>query len=355
MDLTDKAAAIRNGEALDRKKVEVFLKEALPGLSGELTIRQFPGGFSNLTYLLSIDDRELVLRRPPFGTKAKSAHDMSREFRILTALHPVFPYCPKPLAYMEDPDVIGCPFYVMERLSGIILRKNLPEGMTLAPARADTLCDRFLDVLAELHRIDYTAVGLENFGKPDGYVMRQVTGWSERYRAARTPDAPDFETVMAWVKEKMPPDAEKPSIIHNDYRLDNIVLDHADHGRIIGVLDWEMATVGDPLMDIGNTLAYWVQSDDPEERREMRNMPTHLPGFPTRAELIRRYAAKSGRAIENFDFYYCFGLFRLAVIIQQIYYRYFHGQTRDKRFAALIFGVHILESAARRVMEGSKC
>lgn len=353
MDFTDKAAAVRKGEALDQSRVESFLKDAIPGLSGNLDIRQFPGGYSNLTYLLNIGGRELVLRRPPFGTKARSAHDMSREFRVLTALHPVFPYCPKPLVYSEDPAVIGCPFYVMERLHGIILRKDLPDAMTVTPLQAEALCDRFLDVLVELHRIDYRTVGLENFGKPDGYILRQVTGWSQRYRAARTQDAPDFETVMAWIKEKMPPEAERPSIIHNDYRLDNIVLDRFNPERIIGVLDWEMAAVGDPLMDLGNTLAYWVERDDPDERKEIRMMPTHLPGFPTRAEMVRRYGEKSGRSSENFDFYYCFGMFRLAVIAQQIYYRYCHGQTKDKRFGMLIFVVHILERAARRVMEAA--
>ena len=354
MDFTDKAAAIRNGESLDRKRVEIFLKDAIPGLSGELDIRQFPGGYSNLTYLLTIGNRELVLRRPPFGTKARSAHDMSREFRVLTALHPVFPYCPKPLAYSEDPALIGCPFYVMERLRGIILRKDLPGGLALTPLQAEKLCDRFLDVLVELHRVDYRAVGLESFGKPDGYIHRQVTGWSDRYRAARTEDAPDFEAVMAWIKEKKPVDTQRPSIIHNDYRLDNIVLDSFNPETIIGVLDWEMAAVGDPLMDLGNTLAYWVERDDPDERKEIRMMPTHLPGFPTRAELIRCYREKSGRSFEDFDFYYCFGMFRLAVIAQQIYYRYFHGQTQDKRFKLLIFVVHILERAARRVVETSK-
>lgn len=354
MDFTDKATSIRNGESLDRKKVESFLKDAIPGLNGELDIRQFPGGYSNLTYLLTIGNREMVLRRPPFGTKAKSAHDMSREFRVLTALYPVFPYCPKPLAYSEDPAVIGCPFYVMERLNGIILRKNLPDGLTLTPPQAGKLCNRFLEVLVELHRIDYKAAGLESFGKPDGYIHRQVTGWSDRYRAARTEDAPDFRAVMAWIKEKMPADAERPSLIHNDYRLDNIVLDRFNPEKIIGVLDWEMAAVGDPLMDLGNTLAYWVEPDDPDERKEIRMTLTHLPGFPTRAELVRRYREKSGRSFETFDFYYCFGMFRLAVIAQQIYYRYFHGQTQDKRFGMLIFVVHILERAAVKVMEGSK-
>jgi aminoglycoside phosphotransferase (APT) family kinase protein len=351
MDLTDQATTIRAGEELDVSRVQAFLKQAIPGLAGSLTIRQFPGGFSNLTYLLRFKNRELVLRRPPFGTKAKTAHDMNREYRILTALRPVFPYCPEPLAYNEDPAVMGCPFYVMERIKGIILRKDLPPDLKLTPDQVRKLFEKVLDVLVELHSIDYKKIGLESFGKPEGYVRRQVEGWSKRYRAARTPDAPDFETVMAWIAEKMPPDTDRPTIVHNDYRLDNMVLDERDPFKIIGVLDWEMATIGDPLMDLGNTLAYWVEKDDPPESHLLRNMPTHMDGALTRKEVAARYAQKTGRSLARIDFYHCFGIFRLAVIAQQIYYRFYHGQTRDARFQTLIHGVRILEQAALRILE----
>ncbi len=350
MDIVDKAADVRDGEELDTAKVEAFLKESIPDLTGQLTIRQFPSGFSNLTYLLTIGGRELVLRRPPFGTKAKTAHDMSREFRILKALRPVFPYCPEPLVYTEGTSIIGCPFYVMERLRGLILRKDLPKGLSYTPEQAKMLCERLLDVLLKLHSIDYKEIGLENFGKPEGYVKRQVVGWSERYRAARTDDAPDCEEVMAWILEKMPPDTGRPAVIHNDYRFDNLVLDEQDHMKIIGVLDWEMATIGNPLMDLGNSLAYWIQRDDPEDMHLMRMMPTTMEGALTREEMVEYYGKKSGLSIENFDFYYCFGLFRLAVIAQQIYYRYYHGQTKDERFKILIFGVQMLDKAARKVV-----
>ncbi len=351
MDFKDTATTIRAGEELDIPKLEAFLKEALPGLEGPLVIRQFPKGYSNLTYLLHFDNREVVLRRPPIGTKAKTAHDMKREYRILTALRPVFPYCPEPLVYTEDEAVMGCPFYLMERLNGIILRKELPPDLVFTPDQARRLFERFLDVLVELHSIDYKKIGLENFGKPEGYVRRQVEGWSNRYRAARTPDAPDFETVMAWIAEKMPPDTDRPTIVHNDYRLDNMVLDEKDPFKIIGVLDWEMATIGDPLMDLGNTLAYWVEKDDPPESHLLRNMPTHIEGALTRKEVVARYAQKTGRSLTQVDFYHCFGIFRLAVIAQQIYYRFYHGQTKDARFQALIHGVRILEQAALRILE----
>ena len=351
MDLIDGAASVREGEQLDLARVEEFLKDSISGLSGKLEIGQFPSGFSNLTYLISVGDREMVLRRPPFGRKAKTAHDMGREYRILKALNPVYPYCPKPLVYTEDESVMGCPFYVMERIRGIILRKNLPKGLELRPADARALCERLIDVHRELHSIDYKAVGLGDFGKPEGYVKRQVEGWSGRYRDARTPDAPDFEAVMDWLASKMPPDSPRHSIVHNDYKFDNVVLDAADPLKIIGVLDWEMAALGDPLMDLGSSLAYWVERNDPDNLQMVRMMPTNIEGALTRDELVARYAEKSGLSAENFDYYYCFGLFRLAVIAQQIYYRYYHKQTRDERFAMLVFAVKILEETALRVIE----
>ncbi len=354
MNFTDKATALRDGEGFDAQKVEAFLKEAMAGLRGPMRVQQFRGGYSNLTYLITMGDRELVLRRPPFGRKAKTAHDMGREYGILKALHPVFPYCPEPLVYTEDMSIMGTPFYVMERLRGVILRRDLPRGLSFTPEQAREICERLLDVHVELHAVDFKEIGLEEFGKPEGYIKRQVVGWSDRYRAAHTDDAPDFKEVMAWILEKMPEDTEKPTIIHNDYKFDNVVLDQQDPMRIIGVLDWEMATIGDPLMDLGNSLAYWVQRDDPPEMEAIRVIPTNMEGALTREEIVTRYAEKSGRSTENYDFYYCFGLFRLAVIAQQIYYRYYHGQTKDERFKTLIFAVMVLEQAARRVMERSE-
>jgi aminoglycoside phosphotransferase (APT) family kinase protein len=241
----------------------------------------------------------------------------------------------------------------MERLRGIILRKDPPPGLSFTPEQARQLCETLLDVQLELHSIDYKKIGLEDFGKPKGYVNRQVVGWSDRYRAAKTDDAPDCEEIMAWIEEKMPTDIDRPGIIHNDYRLDNVVLDPYEPMKIIGVLDWEMATVGDPLMDLGNSLAYWVERGDPPELQQIRVMPTNIKGALTRDAILRLYGEKAGRSVDNFDFYYCFGLFRLAVIAQQIYYRYYHGQTKDERFQSLIFVVQVLEKTAREVMEKS--
>jgi aminoglycoside phosphotransferase (APT) family kinase protein len=349
--VTDKATNVRIGEELDTKKIEIFLRDSIPGLTGNITVHQFPGGFSNLTYLIEAGDREVVLRRPPFGKKARSAHDMGREYRMLKALKPVFPYCPTPLAYSEDETILGCPFYVMERIRGIILRKNIPKEISLTPRKMGQLCDELLRVQAELHTIDYHKIGLTNFGKPEGYVERQITGWSGRYRDARTPDAPDFENIMAWLRGNMLPKTAKPALIHNDYKFDNVVLDTHNPLKIIGVLDWEMATIGDPLMDLGSSVAYWVEKGDPEIMIGSRMLPTIEDGAYTRKELVARYSELSGLSTDNFDFYYCFGLFRLAVILQQIYYRFFHGQTKDERFGLLIFGVKMLEDATNRVIE----
>lgn len=350
MDLIDKSTKVRQGEELDFKRVAEFLKDNIPGLSGDLTVEQFPSGYSNLTYLIRMDGTKLILRRPPIGRKARTAHDMSREYRILKALKPVFPYCPTPLVYSEDESVMGCSFYVMERIKGVILRRDIPAGLTLSPGQMTSLCDDLLDVHYQLHSVDYRAVGLDGLGKPEGYVKRQVDGWSERYRAARTEDAPSFEDVMKWLSQEMRPDYARPAVIHNDYKFDNVVLDPTASMKIIGVLDWEMATIGDPLMDLGSSLAYWVQADDPLELQTIRTLPTNLRGALTRNEMVQRYAKKAGITINDFNFYYCFGVFRLAVIAQQIYYRFYHGQTKDPRFKALIVAVHNLELTALRVM-----
>lgn len=354
MDLIDKSSEIRRGEELDLKAVEQFLKDSIPGLGGELTIGQFPSGYSNLTYLIKVGDTDLVLRRPPFGRKAKTAHDMGREYRILKALHPAFPYCPKPLVYTDDESVIGSPFYVMERIKGIILRRDLPRGLTFTRDQMRSLCENLLDIHCRLHMVDHSALGLDGLGKPEGYVKRQVEGWSERYRGAWTEDAPTCEEVMQWLREKKPPDFENSAMIHNDYKFDNVVLAPDNPMNIIGVLDWEMATIGDPLMDLGSSLGYWVQADDPEDIQAIRTMPTNLPGALTRSELVELYAEKTGISIDNFDFYFCFGTFRLAVIAQQIYYRFYHGQTKDPRFQALVFAVRSLEKTVQRVIQSSK-
>lgn len=331
-NIEDRAQPPRPGEALDTGKLSAYIRAALPDMAGDIRIAQFPGGHSNLTYLVSVGHTEMVLRRPPPGTKAASAHDMHREYRVLSKLNGVYPLAPKPYAYCEDEAVIGAPFYLMQRYHGTILRKDLPSGLTLNPAQARGLCENFVDALVGLHQVDYQAAGLADFGKPQGYVERQVSGWNQRFLKAKTDDVPACENIMQWLADKQTGDSGYVGIIHNDYKFDNVVLASDDPLQIIGVLDWEMTTLGDPLMDLGCALSYWVQPGDPPPLQLSRMGPTNLPGMFTREDIIARYVEKTGDAIPNIDFYYVFGLFRLAVIAQQIYYRYYHGQVTDKRF-----------------------
>ena len=350
MSLLDQAGNVRQGEELDPAIIKEYFKEIQPALTGDVTITQFPGGASNLTYQVSLDGQDFILRRPPFGDIAKSAHDMLREAKIIKALKPVYPYVPEIISICEDTSVLGCDFYVMEKLTGIIPRQNMPKELSLDEAQTRGLCLNVIDKLIELHQVGIKAAGLDSLGKGAGYVERQITGWSDRYVKSKTDDATDFKVVMDWLKSNMPMDCGQ-SLIHNDFRLDNVVLNEQDPLQIMGVLDWEMATVGDPLMDLGNSLAYWVEAGDEPQFQMMRRQPTHLKGMLTRKEVIEYYLDKTGRQVESFTFYEVYGLFRLAVIIQQIYYRFYHGQTKDKRFAGFVHAAKYLESRCLRLIE----
>ncbi len=323
------------------------------GEPGTPEVRQFPGGASNLTYLLHYDDRDLVLRRPPSGHKAKSAHDMHREFHIQTQLKPVFRYVPDMVALCDDPSVIGSDFYVMRKLDGLILRADLPEGFRLSRTDAGLLCERIVDVLVELHRVDPSAAGLDDLSRGPGYVRRQVDGWSKRYVAARTFNVPSFARVIEWLKDNQPDDVGA-CVIHNDFRLDNVVLDTSKTPRVVGVLDWEMATIGDPLMDLGGAMAYWVQADDDPVQRRFRRQPTHLPGMMTRREVVGSYCDRMGLPDDGWVFYEVFGIFRLAVIVQQIYYRYHHKQTHNPAFRTFWLMVNYLHWRCRRVIAAGR-
>jgi len=351
--LLDAARPVRAGEELDAAAVDAFLKARIPGLEGSPAFGQFPGGASNLTYLVRYANRDLVLRRPPFGHKAKGAHDMLREARVLQAIRPAYPAAPEVLATCDDPGVMGCDFFVMARIAGAIPRKDLPAALGLDAAGTRALCLAVVDKLVELHAIEPAAAGLAALGKGEGYVARQVEGWTRRYRDARTDDVPDFEAVMAWLAVRRPPREVAIRPIHGDFRFDNVVLDPADPLRVIGVLDWEMATLGDPLMDLGNALAYWVQADDDEYFRATRRQPTDAPGMLTRDEVVAHYAARTGLAVERFDFYLIFGLFRVAVIVQQIWRRYREGATKDPQFAAFGPLVNYLERRCARLVASS--
>jgi aminoglycoside phosphotransferase (APT) family kinase protein len=335
-------APVRDGEQLDAARLGEYLRALSPDFQGRIDIEQFPAGHSNLTYLVRAGARELVLRRPPFGSRVISAHDMSREFRVLSRLHPLYAPAPRPIAYCDDASVLGAPFYLMERRRGLVVRKEFPARLARSPATLRRIAESLVDNLGALHAIDLHATGLAAIGKPEGYVRRQVEGWTRRWSDARTEDVPEVERVAGWLADRLPPESGA-SLIHNDYKLDNVMLDPADPARIVAVLDWEMATVGDPLMDLGAALAYWVEAGDPGEFLAQRLAPTAQPGFLTRREAAARYASATGRDLANVAYYYVFGLFKTAVVIQQIYYRWVHGHTRDERFAG--FGAMVVALA----------
>jgi len=327
----DEAGEVRDEDRLDARNIDGFLKGHVPDLRGSPAIRQFPGGASNLTYLISYGERELVLRKPPAGVKAKSAHDMLREARVMAALKPHYPFVPTILASCDDHAVLGSDFYVMERLRGIILRRDLPAELSWDTAGVRRLCLDFIDRLVELHRVDVSQPDVAAIGKGEGYIGRQVSGWSRRWRQALTQDTDPGEDVMLWLAEKQPACETAICVIHNDYRFDNVVLDPTFD--IIGVLDWEMTTLGDPMMDLGGSMAYWVQADDEPQFHALRRQPSHVPGMLTRSEVVAYYGERSGWSVDNFDFYEVFGLFRLMVILQQIYRRFVLAQTTNPRFA----------------------
>ncbi len=313
---------------------------------------QFPKGHSNLTYLIKAGGREAVLRRPPFGVKVKSAHDMKREYDILSALQGVYGRAPRPIAFCDDESLIGAKFYLMERVTGIVLRgERPPPGIAFTPELLRKTSLALVDNLADLHAVDVSRPPLSGIGKPQGYVARQVSGWTERYFKAKTDEIPAVEAAASWLARNMPATGSGAAVVHNDYKYDNVMLDPADLTRIVAVLDWEMATVGDPLMDLGTFIGYWGEPDDPDELRARAYGPTYLPGSLSRIQVVERYAEKSGRAVGSILFYYVFALFKIAVIVQQIYKRYVEGATRDPRFATMINWVRVMAHQSERALE----
>jgi aminoglycoside phosphotransferase (APT) family kinase protein len=331
--------AVREEDRFDVAAMHTWLRSFV-GFDELPEVLQFRSGASNLTYLLKYPGRELVLRRPPVGMKAASAHDMKREFLIQSRLQPVYPLVPSMIALCDDQSVIGSDFYVMDRVAGDIFRRDIPESVTAADV--SVMADSLINGLVQLHAVDASI--LSELNKGYGYVQRQVEGWSKRYRNALTDDVPNGEKVMAWLDANQPADIDS-CVIHGDWRIDNVVFD-LDQARIVGVLDWELATVGDPLMDLGSALAYWVDRDDEPAFASLRRQPSHLPGMPTREEFVARYLQLSGRTCADFTFYEVFGLFRLAVIIQQIWARYRAGQTTNPAFAGFGDAVNTLINRA---------
>lgn len=340
----DQPSPVRPDSDFDLAALAAWLCARDRNLVGPPELLQFGRGFSNLTYLVRFGTRELVVRRAPPGVNIKSAHDMGREFRILGALAPTWPKVPRPVAYCEDPSVIGTRFYAMERVQGVILRARTPEGLELGPTTMRRLSEAACDTLAEIHRIDWRAAGLGDLGRPEGYVERQVRGWADRWRKARTDDVPDMEKLGAWLDEHRPGETGA-TLVHNDFKYDNVIL-APDLSGVIAVLDWEMATIGDPLMDLGTALGYWIQADDPPVFHVKSFGPTALPGNLTRVEFVERWSRATGRDASNILFYYAFALFKLAVVAQQLYKRWVDGLTKEDRYEVMLAGVRALAMSA---------
>lgn len=327
--------AVQKGEELNAQNLKLFLAKngLIDSTTSELTTHQFSNGYSNLTYLLQIEDKEYVLRRPPVNAP-KRGHDMGREFRVLKHLNPVFQKTPKVFVYTENEEIIGAPFYLMQKVEGEILSARTALKRQVSPKEFQTISNTWLDTFVAFHEIDYKAAGLTELGKPEGYVERQVVNWGKQYLAAATDDVPEAQKVMSWMVDNQPKTYDH-SLIHNDFKYDNVVFSGSDWSEISAILDWEMCTLGDPLMDLGTSLGYWTTYEDDDFMKQGLPSPTVMQGNPSRTEIVHQYALKSGRPINNLVFYYVYGLFKIAVIAQQIYYRFKQGYTRDPKFANL--------------------
>lgn len=340
---------VRPSEQLDWSRLTAYVRDRLD-VRGEVEVEQFPGGHSNLTYLLRFGDREFVLRRPPFGPVPPRAHDMAREYRVLSAVSPVFPLAPRPYLLCDDPDVAGFVFYVMERRRGTIIRFDEPSELRDRADLRRTISEAMVDTLADLHAIDVHAHGLDALGKPAGFVDRQIRGWTERWHGSKTSDVPEMEQLALWLAKRTPADPQRPALVHGDYKLDNVMLDAGRFDRLVAVLDWEMSALGDPLVDLGILLCYWVHIAGDSRDNAIATV-TARPGWFTRDEILERYAKRSKRAVDDIAVYEVFAVFKLAVVLQQIYARYVHGQTDDPRFAPLGESVTMLARKAASLAE----
>ncbi|MDB5040021.1 MAG: Phosphotransferase family protein [Candidatus Eremiobacteraeota bacterium] len=343
---------VRAEERLDTSRLEPYLHEHLEGAAGPLELRQFGGGHANLTYLLRFGEREWVLRRPPLGPVVPGSHDMRREYRVLSTLNPGYPLAPQAYLLCTDHTVIGADFFVMERRHGVAFRREIPQPWV---DRADVLRgvgESLIDNLALLHSVDPASVGLGELGKPNGYVERQVNGWIERWHNALTPDVGPAEPFTGWLRQTIPA-ARRSALLHNDYKLDNTLLDAENPAKTIAVLDWDMCTRGEPLMDLGEILALWGEKGDRANGLHGR-MPTWHEGFFSRREAAERYARKSGADLSDLHWYVVFNMFRFGVILQQIYIRYVRGQTHDERFRDMGDAVNSITQRGLEMIESGE-
>ena len=332
-EFIDNPTKIREDEVLDNNSLTNYLSNFLDIDKSSFELLQFPSGFSNLTYLIRSNNKEYILRKPPIGAKIKSGHDMSREYKVLSALDKNYTKSPTPIHYCDDINIIGSDFYIMERIRGTVLRSNNYQKILTDKTKYKFIASEFVDTLVELHKLNIDKIGLAEFGRPEGYSSRQVQGWTKRYENSKTSDIPEINSVIKWLNENIT-ESKYVSLIHNDFKYDNLVLD-SNNLSVMSVLDWEMCTTGDPFMDLGTSLAYWINKDDPDYMLEINLNITSNENNPKRGEILEMYSNRFSVQIENIVFYFVFGLFKIAVIVQQIYFRYKKGLTRDIRFKHL--------------------
>lgn len=350
-ELLPEVVDVRAGEEFDPAPVEAWIRARMPELDEPFAVRQFPGGHANLTYLLRFGKRELVLRRPPFGPVGPGAHDMTREYAVLSRLWKSLPTAPRAYLLCEDPEVLGATFFVMERRTGVVVRNQIPDEMrhhAEAPRRVSLA---LVDAMADLHDVDFEQAGLGDLGRPAGFVARQLSGWKKRFELAKDVEIPIFDEVHARLVASQP-EPGAPSLVHNDLKLDNCQFDPADPDRVKSIFDWDMTTLGDPLVDLGTLLSYWAQADDGADRSPTATL-TAEPGFPTRREIAGHYAERRGVSLERVAWYEGFALWKNAVVLQQIYIRYVRGQTADERFAGMGARVPVLVRLAGGVLDGA--
>lgn len=344
----DSTVPLKQDEGFDLDLLNNYIAKNIPSISEVQTITRFPGGYSNITYCLQTKEKELVLRMPPAGAHIQTAHDMGREFRVLSLLELHYKKIPHPIHYCETESILGAPFYLMEKLCGVVLRADNAPAMHLSEDTIHNISIALIDNLVDLHAIDIHKTGLIQLGKPEGYTSRQVSGWVKRYDTAQTTTIETMNSIAKWLQQNLPLE-QAPTLLHNDYKYDNLMLDPNNLSNIIGVLDWEMATIGDPLMDLGASLAYWFEAGE-EIVLKHYNL-TWLPGNLSRKEFVDRYASKTNRDLSGILFYYVFGLFKNAVIGQQIYHRWKQGKSNDERFGALLPLIQLLGSKAIQALE----
>ena len=354
MSFESDTSAVRLGEELDRAALIEYLNRHLPEGAHEIEVEQFPSGHSNLVYLVRTDVREYVLRRPPLGPVAPKAHDMAREYKLLRAVHPHFPEAPQVFLLCEDPSVISGTFFLMERRTGAIIRDSMPQELAAIPDYAHWISEAFIDCLVRLHSIDVSQPGLNSLGKPEGFVERQVRGWADRWNRAKTDELPEMDRIVRWLHDFLPPSLDI-TLVHNDYKLDNVML-RPTGDRVEAVLDWEMATSGDPLVDLGLTMCYWTWATVAAEDDPHPATPgiTAQPGWYTRDRFLQRYAQRTGRDLAHIRYHEVLGIFKLAVILQQIYYRFHQGQTQDERFRTFDRRVRGLIHLAASMIKGKQ-